>query len=136
MGKKPAADSPDKKPRGRPSKKNGKPKMIKSTQSNTANSVTDSETPKSAGPNDDLENYDVMYTKHVKQNLKTWEEGLLSYNNSSKHMKLFTRNTKAKCIDGFFPKVKPEFEIDEQLTMTKHLVIIEVRVYFKLIYKF
>ena len=54
-----------------------------------------------------------MYTKHLKQNVKTWEEGLLSYNPVSKKLALFTRDTRASNKDTIFLVIKPDFEVDE-----------------------
>ena len=35
---------------------------------------------KSIKINEDLETYEVMYTKHINQKIKSWEEGLFVYN--------------------------------------------------------
>ena len=42
----------------------------------TDGSVSDEGKTSAAKKFEDLEVYEVMYTKHVNQNLKTWEEGI------------------------------------------------------------
>jgi len=38
-------------------------------------------TPKKGNP--DLDSYEVFYSKHINQKIKTWEEGLFTYNNKN-----------------------------------------------------
>ena len=47
----------------------------------------------------DLEIFEVMYTKHVNQKLKTWEEGIFQYNTKNFKAALFNDMLKTDCID-------------------------------------
>ena len=119
MGRKPGSKN---KVKRSSSKKKNKPGSTEFTASNTANSVTDSE----ADPHKDVENYNVMYSKHLKQNVKTWEEGLLCFHPKNCKVSLFTRTSRAKNVEWCFLKYKPDFVKDEEIRLTKHLVMIEV----------
>ena len=70
-----------------------KAKPEKNTQPNTADAVTDEDDPLK-----EVENYNVMYSKHMKQNVKTWEEGLLSFHPKQMKLCLFTRTSRTKNV--------------------------------------
>ena len=80
---------------------------------------------------EEMEIYEVMYTKHINQKIKSWEEGLFEYNLKNFKAVLFNNPQKENCIDSKYMRIKPDFYPDEQFKMNKFLVMIEKRVWDK-----
>ena len=61
----------------------------KKKEDGSSDCITDDEEAKRIKQMKDLETYEVMYTKHVNQKLKTWEEGLFVYNTKNFKAQLY-----------------------------------------------
>ena len=75
----------------------------------------------------DIETYEVYYTKHINQKIKTWEEGLFTYNVKNFKSSLYNDNLKSECIDTKYMRIKPDFSPDEEFRTNKFLVQIVKR---------
>ena len=87
---------------------------------------SESEKPKG---NPDLETFEVYYTKHLHQKIKTWEEGLFCYNIKNFKGSLFDDHQKNNCIDTKYMRIKPDFSVDEEFRTNKFIVQIQVSIY-------
>ena len=72
--------------------------------------------------NKDLEVYEVMYTKHLHQKVKSWEEGWFTYNLKNFKACLFSDTQMTDCIDTKYMRIKPDFADDEEFRANKFLV--------------
>eukprot|EP00347_Sterkiella_histriomuscorum_P015353 403357339 len=83
------------------------------------------------GPNDkvsiDVEYYDVMYTKHLQQKQKVWEDGFMEYHIKNSKLILFARNCRANQLDNKFFRLLPDLKEDEEFKLNKYIVRIEQR---------
>ena len=73
--------------------------------------------------------YDVMYTKHLTQKQKIWEEGLFIYDLKTLKGSLYNDRERNDCthvIDTKYLRIKPDFDDDETFRLNKFLVQIEV----------
>ena len=95
---------------------------VKAKEPGSSESITDDEEAKRIKANKDLETYEVMYTKHVNQKLKTWEEGLFTYNTKNFKSQLYNDVQKTDCIDSKYMRIKPDFSEDEEFRTNKFLV--------------
>lgn len=68
-----------------------------------------------------------MYTKHINQKIKTWEEGIFQYNTKNFKASLFNDMQKTDCIDTKYMRIKPDFSDDEEFRTNKFLVQIVKR---------
>ncbi|CDW90096.1 UNKNOWN [Stylonychia lemnae] len=115
---------------------------------------TDSETPPQLyvheggraplGPGDkitmEVEYYDVIYTRHLQQKQKTWEDGFMEYHLKNSKVKinlikssfylqlvLFARSCRANQLDNKFFKQIPDLSPGEEFKLNKYIVNIENR---------
>ena len=86
----------------------------------TDESISDNESAKKK--NEHIEAYEVMYTKHINQKIKSWEEGLFQYNLKNFKATLFNDMQKTDCIDTKYMRIKPDFYPDEEFRTNKFLV--------------
>ena len=89
----------------------------------------------------EIDYYDVLYTKHIKQKSKIWEDGVMEHNLKTSKVRmiyllfqqviLYARSAKTNQIDSKFFRVKPDMESGSQFQLNKFLVEIEVRFFTK-----
>ena len=111
------------KPFKAPSKFNCPTKKKESSEED--NSCNEDDSPSKR--NEHLEQYEVMYTKHINQKIKTWEEGVFVYNLKNFKGMLWNDVQKTECIDSKYMRVKPDFEPDEEFRTNKFLIQIVKR---------
>ena len=107
-------------------KKEFKPPTKKTSPEGTEDSTSDAEG--NNKKNEHIEAFEVNYTKHLYQNLKTWEEGYFEYNTKNFKAALFTNKEKVDCIDSKYMRQKPLFQESETFKMNKFLVEIQAAV--------
>ena len=64
----------------------------------------------------------MIFTKHVKQNVKTWEDGMASYSPHNKKFALWTRTGRIRNVEQIFFSIVPDFSPGDEITMKKHIV--------------
>ena len=74
-----------------------------------------------------IEYFDVLYTKHLRQKAKIWEDGFMEYNSSNHKILLYCATQRANCIDTKFYRSIPDLSVGEEFRMNKYLVQIEKR---------
>ena len=79
--------------------------------------VTDSEQ-----SNPDKEYFDVLYTKHIHQKAKKWEDGFMECQIKNKKILLYCDNQRSKCMDTKLYKKVPNLEVGEEFKMNRYLV--------------
>ncbi len=85
----------------------------------------------------DIEYYDVLYTKHIRQKSKSWEDGFLEHHLKTQRVSatqliciqlvLYSREAKNSQVDSKFFRVIPDLSAGSQFQMNKFLVDVEVR---------
>ena len=56
----------------------------------------------------EVENFDVLYTKHLTQKVKVWDDGFLEYHVVPQKLILFQSNARANMLDSKFMRTKPD----------------------------
>ena len=56
----------------------------------------------------EVENFDVLYTKHLTQKAKVWDDGFLEYHVVPQKLILFQSNARANMLDSKFMRTKPD----------------------------
>ena len=103
-------------------------KFAPPTKKNEATEESNSGDERQAPKNDHLETYEVYYSKHINQKIKTWEEGLFTYNLKNFKAMLYNDMQKTECIDSKYMRIKPNFDTDEEFRTNKFLVQIVKKV--------
>jgi hypothetical protein len=85
-----------------------------------------------------IEYFDVLYTKHIKQKSKSWEDGFLEYHLKSSKVSvhlcsclslkllLYTREAKSQQIDSKMFRIMVDLEPGSRFQLNRYLVEIEV----------
>ena len=71
---------------------------------------------------DDIDTFEVYYTKHLHQRVKTWEEGVLTYNNTNFKTCLYANKTLNELVDSRYLRIRPDFDEDEEFKLNKMLI--------------
>lgn len=96
------------------------PTKSKPAKDSSESNVSGDESPTKR--DDHLETYEVYYTKHINQKIKTWEEGLFTYNTKNFKAILYNDMLKTENIDSKYMRIKPDFSPDEEFRTNKFLV--------------
>ena len=75
----------------------------------------------------DIASFDVMYTKHMHQKSKVWDDGFLEYHIKPSKFILYAQSTRAECLDSKFFRTLPDLNSGEQFRMNKFIVEIDKR---------
>ena len=68
------------------------------------------------------EMFDVLYTKHLHQKSKVWEDGLLEWQPTPMKLVLFPENDRTRQLDSKFVRSPPDLGPGEELRFSKFLV--------------
>ena len=69
-----------------------------------------------------MENFEVLYTKHFHQKIKTWEDGHLEYHVKPMKLILYDVNDRSKQCDSKFYKSPPDLSPGEEIRMNKFML--------------
>ena len=68
-----------------------------------------------------------MYTKHIQQRNKVWDDGFLEFHVRTKKLSLFTSSTRCQHLEQKFNRTQPDLSPGEVLRFNKFLVEIVSR---------
>ena len=74
-----------------------------------------------------VEYFDVLFTKHLHQRQKIWDDGFLEWHTKTNKVMLYNATTRANCIDSKFFRTPPDLSPGEEFRLNKFLVQIEKR---------
>jgi len=75
----------------------------------------------------DVEFYNVIYTKHMTQRNKVWEDGFLEWHIKARKCVLYTSTTRCQQLEQRFLKQTPDLAPGENLRFAKYIVEIVAR---------